>query len=75
MEGASPLWQQVLFFIFVPPIMALIIRAMSHGWATVAQGGSISESTRKRQKLEFWIVLCFMYVMVFAIFAYSHLRH
>jgi hypothetical protein len=75
MEEASPLWQQALFFVLAPLIMALLIRALSRGWANVVQGGNVSEKTLKRQKLEFWIVLCFMYVMLFCIFLYGHLRH
>ena len=53
MESASPLWQQALFFIFVPPLMALLIRALSRGWANIVQGGNISEATRKRQNWSF----------------------
>jgi hypothetical protein len=74
MEGASPIWQQLLFIIFGAPIMALLIRVLSRGWAYIVQGGNVSERTRKRQKLEFWIFLCFLYVMVFGIFVYAHLR-
>ena len=74
MASASPLWQQVLFFIFGPPLMALLIRRLSRGWANIVQGGNVSEATSRRQELEFWIVLCFMYVMVFGIFLYAHLR-
>jgi hypothetical protein len=74
MANASPLWQQLLFFILAPPIMALMIRAGSRGWARTVQGGKISETTKKRQKLEFWFVLSFMYVMLFCIFLYARLR-
>jgi hypothetical protein len=74
MEGASPLWEQVVFFIFAPPLMALLIRVLSHGWASIVQSGKVSEATRKRQRVEFWVVLSFMYVMVFVIFVYAHLR-
>jgi len=74
MEGASPLWQQLLFIILGPPVMALLVHVLSRGWAKIVQGGNVSEATRKRQKLEFWIVLCFMYVMGFGMFVYAHLR-
>lgn len=74
MESASPLWQQVLFFVLAPPIMAFLIRILSHGWASMVQGGHVSERTRKRQKLEFWGALIFMYIMLACIFAYAHLR-
>ena len=75
MGDASPVWQQALFFLLAPPIMALLIRLLSRGWANIVQGGKVSEKTVKRQKLEFWVVLCFMYVMLFCIFLYGHLRH
>jgi hypothetical protein len=75
MTGTSPLWQQALFFALAPPIMALLIRLLSRGWANAIQGGNVSERTRKRQKLEFWGVLIFMYVMLACIFGYAHFRH
>jgi hypothetical protein len=75
MAEASPLWQQALFFVLAPPIMALLIRVLSRGWANIVQGGNVSARTAKRQKLEFWGVLCFMYVMLFCIFVYGYLQH
>jgi hypothetical protein len=75
MANASPLWQQALFFLLAPPIMALLIRLLSRGWANIVQGSNVSEKTIKRQRLEFWVVLCFMYVMLACIFGYAHLRH
>lgn len=75
MADASPLWQQALFFVLAPPIMAWLIRLLSRGWANIVQGGEVSEKTVKRQKVEFWVVLCFMYVMLFGIFLYGHLKH
>ncbi len=75
MKSASQLWQQALFFVLAPPIMALLIRVLSRGWAKIVQGGNVSEKTLKRQRLEFWVVLCFMYVMLFCIFVYGHLQH
>jgi hypothetical protein len=75
MAEASPLWQQALFFVLAPPIMALLIRVLSRGWANIVQGGKVSEKTATRQRLEFWVVLCFMYVMLFCIFAYGYFQH
>ena len=74
MAGASPLWAQVLFFALAPLIMASLIWALSRGWANVVQAGKVSQTTRKRQRFEFWGVLVFMYVMLACIFAYAHLR-
>ena len=56
------------FFIFVPPVMALLVGVLSRGWASIVQGGNVSGATRKRQKMEVWIVLCLMYAMVLGIF-------
>ena len=75
MADASPLWQQALFVLLAPLVMALLIRLISRGWANIVQGGKVSEKTVKRQRVEFWVVLCFMYVMLFGIFLYGHLRH
>lgn len=75
MAEASPLWEQALFFLLAPPIMALLIRLLSRGWANIVRGGNVSEKTIKRQRVEFWIVLIFMYVMLACIFGYAHLRH
>ena len=71
----SPLWQRVLFLLLAPPIMAFLIRLISRGWANAVQGGAVSERTVKRQRIEFWVVLCFMYVMVLGIFVYGYLQH
>lgn len=75
MQGASPLWQQILFFFFAPPIAALLFRAMIRGWAHIVQGSKISETTQKRQRAEFWVILVFLYVMLLCIFVYAHLRY
>lgn len=75
MQEASPLWQQILFFLLAPPIMAFLIRLISRGWARTVQGGRVSEKTATRQRIEFWVVLCFMYVMLLCIFVYGYLRH
>lgn len=74
MAEANPLWQQVLFFLIAPLIMALLIRLLSRGWASIIQGGNVSERTARRQQIEFWAVLAFMYVMLACIFGYAHFR-
>jgi hypothetical protein len=64
-SGAAPLWEQLAFGLFAPPIMAVVLRLMMKGWATIVQGGTISETTRKRQRVLFWGVLILMYLIVF----------
>jgi hypothetical protein len=75
MAEASPLWERALFFLLAPPIMALLIRLLSRRWAYIVQGGNLSEKTVRRQRLEFVIVLCSMYVILACIFGYGYLRH
>lgn len=72
MQAPLSFWQQVLMIIFVPPVTAAFAHIVSRGWANTVQGGKISERTRKRQKVEFWAVLAFGYVMLFAIFVNAH---
>jgi hypothetical protein len=75
MENGRPLWQLVTFFVLVPPIMAFLVRLMSHGWANIVQSGNISEATRRRQRVEFWGLLVLLYLAVAFIFIYAHFRH
>ena len=69
--GASPLWEQVLFAIVGPPMMALLIRAGSRKWAHAVQGAALSQQTERRQQVEFWSVLIIMYLMVIGIVIYA----
>ena len=70
--STGSLWQEIAFDLLVPFGMALLIALSSRGWAHIVQGSSISERTRRRQKAEFWIVLCVLYAMSFGIFCYAH---
>jgi len=72
MEGASPLWQQILFFTLGPPIGSLLVLVMSRGWANICERGNVSEETRKFHKRMFWGLLIFTYVMGACIFVYAH---
>ena len=64
MNGSStPLWEQLVIVILGPPIMACAWRVLSRGWGRAVQGGVISEKTKRRQKIEFWVLLIAMYVM------------
>jgi hypothetical protein len=71
--GASPLWEQLVFGLFGPPIMAVIFRFMARGWAMTLQGGTVSERTKKRQQIEFWGMLIAMYLLVWGMFIYAWL--
>lgn len=63
--GAAPLGEQLAILIAGPPVMAGLIWLMSRGWAKTIQGGTATERTKSRQKIEFWMVLVVMYVLGF----------
>jgi hypothetical protein len=71
--GASPLWEQLVIGILGPPIMAILFRFRARGWAMMVQGGTVSEKTKDRQRIEFWVVLILCYVIVFGEFIYAWL--
>ena len=71
--GAAPLGEQILTLIILPPIMASLVWLLSRGWAAGVQGGTISETTKQRQKLLFWFLVIFLYAVAIAIYGYSWL--
>ena len=71
--GAAPLPEQLAILFLGPPIMALVLKVMMRGWARTVQGATVSARTERRQKLEFWVVLVVMYVMVFGMAIYAWL--
>ena len=62
-----------MFITLGPPIMAVVLKVLMRGWAMTVQGGSVSARTEKRQKIEFWAVLVFMYAMVISMAVYAWL--
>ena len=72
--GAIPISQMILLDILVPPIGTCVWWLMAHGWAGLVQLGRPSETTRKRQKWEFWTILTAAYVLMFGITLYGLLR-
>lgn len=69
--GALPLYEQILFDVLVPPIGTTIWWLMSRGWVSTVQRGEVSETTKKRQKAEFWIILIVVYILMFGITIYG----
>lgn len=53
--------------------MAILFRFMARGWAMTVQGGTVSEKTQKRQRIEFWGMLISMYLLVWGMFIYAWL--
>jgi hypothetical protein len=74
-QGLVPLLlgEQILTLIVLPPIMASVVWLLSRGWAGGVQGGTISETTKQRQKLLFWFLVIFLYALAIAIYGYSWL--
>jgi hypothetical protein len=60
----------VLVVVF-PPIMACLTWLLARGWAMGVQGGTVSERTKRRQRLEFWGLLVAMYLMEVALLVYA----
>lgn len=73
-SGGAPLAEQLSILILGPPVMAGLIWLLSRGWATGVQGGSASDQTKSRQRVEFWVVLVIMYVIGFGMALYAWLR-
>ena len=71
--GAAPLGEQILILIIGPPFGATVVWLLSRGWAATVQGGAVSEATKKRQKLLFWFLLIYLYVMAIVVFGYAWL--
>ena len=69
--GAAPLWEQLTIGIFMPPVMALLFKFMARGWAMTVQGGTVSQKTKRRQRIEFWGMLVAMYLLMWGMFIYA----
>lgn len=70
--GALPLYQQILTAVFWPPVGTVVWWLMSRGWALTVQGGTVSERTKRRQKVEVWAVLVLGYVISFGVIIYAY---
>jgi len=67
-----PLWQQYLLDLIAPPVGASIWWLFSRGTATAIQGGTVSERTRKRERIGFFVVLVLAYLLMFGGTTYLH---
>jgi hypothetical protein len=59
----APFIEQMLIFVLGPPIMAGLFWLKARGWARTVQGETVSETTKRRQKIEFWVVLSLGYLI------------
>jgi hypothetical protein len=67
-----PLKQQYLLDLIAPPVLATLWWFFSRGTATVLQGGSVSQRTKRREKIGFLVVLTLAYLLMFGGTAYLH---
>ena len=67
----APLIEQILIFTLGPPILAGLFWLKARGWAHTVQGESVSETTKRRQKMEFWVLLSLAYLMALACVVYE----
>ena len=64
---ALPLWQIICLDLVVPPVGTALWWLMSRGFASAVQGGAATSSTKRRQRMEFWILLISTYAVAFAV--------
>jgi hypothetical protein len=55
--------QDIALLLLFSPVGACIWWLMSRGWAKAVQGGTVSEKTVKRQRVEFWGLLVAAYIV------------
>ena len=65
--SAHPISEIILVDLLVPPIGSCFWWVMSRKSAMAAQGGEVSETTRNRQKSEFWVIVASAYLLTFGI--------
>ncbi len=71
--SAAPVGEQIAIFVLGPPVMASLIWLMSRGWAHTVQGEVVSDRTKHRQKMEFWIFMIVMYIFMIGVALYEWL--
>ncbi len=71
--GALPLYEQILYDIFIPPAGTIVCWLMCKGLA-IQLGTSNSEVVRGWTRSGFWIVLCAAYTLMFSITIYTEGR-
>ena len=70
-----PLAQQYLLDCVAPPAIAVMWWFMSRGWAMTVQGEGVSDRTKRRQRIEFLVLLVGLYSLMFGATTYMHFHH
>jgi hypothetical protein len=66
------LMQQCLLDLIAPPVGVCLWWLFSRGTATALQGGKVSDRTKKRQRIGFFVLLALGYAMMFGMTIYFH---
>ena len=66
------LLQQCLLDLIAPPVGVCLWWLFSRGTAKVLQGRKVSDRTREREKIGFFILLALGYAMMFGMTIYFH---
>lgn len=56
--------QQYVVDLVAPPVLAALWWVFSRGWAAAVQDGEVSDRTRRRQRMEFFVVLSLVYALM-----------
>lgn len=72
--SATPLWEQLAIVLIGPLVMASIWWLISRGWATNVQEKTVSARTKRRQKIEFWVLIALMYATTIGMLLYALFR-
>jgi hypothetical protein len=70
-SSALPLGEYIVLALLAPPIVSCLWFLMSRRRAEAIQGGKVSETTKKRQKIGFFVLLVSSYIIMFGIKIYS----
>ena len=73
MQSPYPIWEQLLIFAIMPPIVSLLFGVLARGWANTVEGGKVSEKTKTRQRKEVLAMLGSSYIVGTLVFIYVHL--
>jgi hypothetical protein len=73
-SSLTPIWEQIAIVLIGPPVMACAWWILSRGWARIVQGGTTSEKTKRRQKVEFWGLLIAMYAVTLGMTLYANMK-
>jgi hypothetical protein len=60
------LWQRILTYALVPPVMACVFWVLASAWDFMIAGKSVDDGIRKLRKRIFWFIFILLYAMAIA---------